>query len=88
MTYDEFIETFRPVTNHFEDAAFDGYLFETYDEQADYVRWQPERRIWTVIEGDDGELYLVDGYHWVDRIGYFLTEVPWSPGFEYEIPLS
>lgn len=88
MTYDEFIDTFRPVKNHFEDAAFDGYLFETYAEQADYVRWQPERRIWTIIEGDDGELYLVDGYHWVNRLGYFITEVPWSPGFEYEIPLD
>ena len=34
-----------------------------------------ERFVWTWVDGDDGT-YILNGYHHVNRIGYFITEVP------------
>jgi hypothetical protein len=55
-----------------------GCLFETYGEELDFVRRQDPRTIWTVLDGDDGDLYVVSGYHIVNRIGYLVstTTVP------------
>ena len=29
---------------------------------------QDPRRIWTLVDGDDGNMYIVDGYHLVNRV--------------------
>ncbi|MDP9903149.1 hypothetical protein [Arthrobacter bambusae] len=37
------------------------------------------RNLWTIVEGDDGNnLYAVSGWHYVNRIGYILTEEAWE----------
>jgi hypothetical protein len=33
--------------------------------------------VWTYVDGDDGT-YVTNGYHLVNRIGYFITEVPYD----------
>ena len=30
------------------------------------------------MDGDNG-VYIVNGYHYVNRIQYYITEVPWQP---------
>ena len=68
---------FRPLRNHFdENAAGDGFMFETYGIELDFVRAQNPHHIWTLVEGDNGRLYVVDGYHLVNRLGYFVAEIP------------
>jgi hypothetical protein len=53
-----------------------GCLFETYGDELDFVRRQHPRTIWTLLDGDDGDQYLVSGYHLVNRIGYLISTVP------------
>ena len=53
-------------------------MFETFDDDLQDVLAANERApgtVWTLIEGDDGEQYIVNGYHDVNRLGYFITEV-------------
>ncbi len=82
ITEEEWIEKYKPTVNHLdENAGYDfglgrGSLYETYGQELDYVwnknQTQPEC-IWTVIEGDAG-MYIVSGYHHVNRLGYVITE--------------
>jgi hypothetical protein len=40
------------------------------------VRAANEDHVWTLVEGEDNEWILVNGFHFVNRIGYVITEVP------------
>jgi len=72
-------DDYRPIKNHInKNASFGGCLFETYGEEREFVRQQATENIWTIIEGDDGELYTIAGFHFVNRIGFLLTKDPWE----------
>jgi hypothetical protein len=80
---DVFIQRFRPIVNHINpNASFDfgygGCIFETYGAEYEFVRAQNPRRIWTLIEADGG-LYAESGFHFVNRLGYFVSETPLEP---------
>jgi hypothetical protein len=47
-----------------------------------------QRRLWTMIEGDDGSLYYVPGSHFVNRIGYWKSKKPYPQGFDAEYRLD
>lgn len=85
MEVNEWIEQYRPVNNHLdEDASWQGedgvgVMFETYGEELDYVlsvAKSDPKCVWTYVDGDDGSTLVINGYHLVNRIGYFVTEVP------------
>lgn len=92
MTYEEWVDKFKPTYNHLvRDASFEGTMFETYGAELDYVlsitRATPLSRVWTYIDGEGGT-YIVEGYRLVNRIGYFITEVPYEEDSFYEIQVS
>lgn len=39
-------------------------------------------RVWTVLESDDDNTYLLPGIHSVKNLGYVLTRKPWVTGSE------
>ena len=78
---DAWEEKYKPFTNQFDGSD----KFETYGEELEFVRAQDPRCVWTLVDGDDGNLYIVDGYHFVNRINYFVTEVPFE-GDYLEVP--
>lgn len=85
-------DRFKPINNTFDDnASFDGIMFETYGEELDFVRshyyHQHTEHIWTYVDGDGGT-YIINGYHLVNRIGYFVTEGQYDKSLEYEIQVS
>ena len=41
-----------------------------------FVRSQDPRTIWTFVDGDDGNQYVLSGYHFVNRIGYLISTIP------------
>jgi len=41
--------------------------------------------IWTRIDGDDGCLYNINGWHIVSRIDYIITEISWLEHHDYEV---
>jgi hypothetical protein len=79
MTHEEWEEEYVPVKNHLDDnASFDGCMFETYDEEFVHVlRNADDKKVWTYVEGDEG-LYIIPGLHFVNRLGYLITEKPYT----------
>jgi len=76
LSIDEFVERYKPILNHFsEDEQTD--LFETYGEELEFVVRQPNNKIWTLVDGDSG-LVIEAGYHLVNRVNYFVTEIEWT----------
>lgn len=87
MTEEKWFEEYKPVPNHFDPNASwhdgeHGYMFETYGEEQDYIYAHDYKHVWTYMDVDNGSA-LVAGRHFVNRIGYFITEKPWESGEEY-----
>jgi hypothetical protein len=82
LTEDEFDERYPLLANHLNPHASwgsgsgPGCLFETYGEELEFVRRQDPRTVWTFIDGDDGGLWVVSGFHFVNHIGYLVSTVP------------
>jgi hypothetical protein len=84
---DAWEEKYCPIQNHITKDGDD--KFETYGEELDYVRSIADtepRRVWTLVDGDDGNLYIVNGYHLVNRVNYFITEKPLEGDGYMEVP--
>lgn len=77
MNYNEWAETFRPIPNHLTGgSSFDGTMFETFGDELDFVRQQEPSKVWTFVSGDGDA--IVAGYSLVNRVGYFVTEMPFG----------
>lgn len=79
---DKWLADYRPVANHISDSSGweingKGIMFETYGEELDFVRQQPDNHVWTWVDGDEGTA-IVAGMAFVNRIGYFVTEKAWT----------
>jgi hypothetical protein len=89
MTMEEWEATYKPITNHIDtNASFDGLMFETYGDEVEFVKAQDENRIWMYGDGDDGGSYIWSGWGFVNRIGYFITEVPFPDNTTIQIKVS
>ena len=75
MTYDYWVDNFKPIKNNL--VKYDQLHFETYGEEVEFVQKADNKHIWTEVDGDSGT-YIVAGYHWVNRIHYYITENPWE----------
>ena len=93
LTEEQWFDTFKPIPNHIDDnASFQtedgiGYMFETYDDELRFVQSQEPNRIWTYCDGDNGGTYIFQGMRIVNRIGYFVTAVPFNGSKDYQIQI-
>jgi hypothetical protein len=79
LTYDEWFDKYQPITNHI--TGYDEKHFETFGEEQDFVIAQPNENVWTEVDGDEGT-YIISGFHYVNRIQYYVTENPWEEDVE------
>lgn len=91
--FDEFLEVYGFVENTGEFACGGSiddksYGWETFspdiDEVVKIANSEPGR-VHTVVDGDDGRLWLTTGYHLVNRVFYIITQKPYL-GADFEIP--
>ncbi|KYO54157.1 hypothetical protein PJ900_12310 [Tistrella mobilis] len=86
VTYDDWLAAYRPVRNSIRgEAPFDGCMFETFGPEWEAVRAADPACIWTLVDGDDDDMYVLSGCHLVDCLGYFITERPWAGDDPVEI---
>lgn len=78
ITEEQWEEQFIPLVNPFNDHGWNSTLFETYGYDLYIVSKEPDNRVWTWVDGDDDHTYIVSGMHIVNRIGYFITDKPWT----------
>ena len=96
LTEDEFDDRFPLVPNHLNPSAgwafgeSRGCLFETYGEELAFVKRQDPRRVWTLIDGDDGDMYVVSSLHFVNRVGYLISRdpIPGNVMIQVRIPMA
>ena len=86
ITENEFNDKFTIRPNHIVDREEFGGMYETYGEEAQYIRdlTCSEKRVWTIIEAD-GYICYVTGYHYVNRIGYFVTNEEYHEDMEVKL---
>ncbi len=86
---EQFIEKFKPVINHLDpNAGFNGWMYETYGQELYHVQsiasaLDTMKKVWTIIEGDEGSIVYSAGYHLVNRLGYIITENYWEDADDY-----
>lgn len=73
--WDEWAEKFKPEENHIKTS--NELMFETYGEEYEYIKSLDPRYVWTHVQGDMCDL-LVAGVAYVNRLCYYVTEVPWE----------
>jgi hypothetical protein len=95
LTEAEFNELYRPLTNPINPNApcdigdAKGCLIETFGAEWDFIRSYDRRRVWTIIDNNDGGEYLIiSGLRWVNRLGYLITENPWPEDHIIEVNLD
>jgi len=97
MDYDQWFDLYKPIFVYPEAkdgvapedrTSYGGTMFETYGDELEMVMKHPQDRVWTLIDVD-GKQYVVPGFHFVNRFGYFVTEVPHTgKPEEQEIPVD
>jgi hypothetical protein len=82
-TYDAWVNTFKPIKNTI--TKYPNVIhFETYGDEVEFVQKADNKYIWTEVDGEEGT-YIISGYHWVNRIHYYITENPWDDEYT-EVP--
>jgi hypothetical protein len=90
ISFDKWLEKFKPVPNHLNPTRGEyseddqSFTFETFGEDVEFVAKQDPRKVWTILDCD-GKEYIGEGFHRVNRVGYFVTEVPFDEGDTYSI---
>ena len=91
LTEDEFDKRYPLRTNHLNPHAtwaFDdggGCLFETFGEELEFVRKQHPSTVWTLVDGEDGDMYVHSGMHFVNRIGYLISLAAFPEGVDIQV---
>lgn len=85
LSYDAWRERFKPIQNPFDpNADFHGCLLDISAIEKHHIVTADPQRLWTLIDGN-GDEFIASGWHFIDRTGWFLTEVPVPPRTEVTV---
>lgn len=90
MTYEEWENKFLPIFNNNdpEEGKKDFHPKIINEDERELLTVAiKENRAWTLIDGHDDNLYIIEGLHLVNRIDVYITLNPYLEEFTYEIPL-
>lgn len=96
ISEDEFDNRYQLLENHINLNASWGYgdrpgcLFESFGDELNFVNQQDPQTVWTLIDGDNGDMYLISGLHFINRVGYLLSTspVPKNTTVQVHLPMS
>lgn len=76
LSFEEWEKKYKPI-----EKSKDCIFFETHCEKdLEFLKqFQKKNSIlncWTLVDGDDGELYIDSGIRWINRMNYIITEIP------------
>jgi len=84
LNEDDFDNKYNLADIESENFEVNGQL-ETFGKDLEivlkYANEHP-KRVWTVIDGDDDKLWIVSGYHLVNRVYYYITKEECIENFE------
>lgn len=79
MTFDQWCNKYKPIKNAVVNGTnwphlHDTLIFEAFGADVEFVKAQEPDKIWTFIDYE-GDLYVVNGWQLVNRLGYLITSV-------------
>lgn len=80
MDYEDWIDKYKPITDKFGSVR----SFETFGEDFEAVKKAGPTYVWTWLDGGDYSI-ICNGIGWVNRLVYYICEVPWAEGEEIQI---
>jgi hypothetical protein len=84
MTFEEWVDEFKPIVNPFSSDP-EETRFETHGEEREFVLNQHPCNTWTEVDAEGRFTTVIEGFHYVNRLGYYVTEKPWEQGTTYDI---
>ena len=76
------MKSFETFEKRYAPISRDGdIIFETYGSDLDTIKRADSKNLWTLLDCD-GRLIIASGFHYVNRMGYILTERQWKDEFE------
>ena len=89
ITDDIWMDEYKPIYNNndINEGLKDFHPNVIKDNEADSeMLYQAcrENRVWTLIDAD-GHLYIVSGFHYVNRLDVYITEIAYNPNEDIEI---
>jgi hypothetical protein len=84
MNFEQWHDHYKPIKNWLRKDE-DIEMFETYGEEVGIVLGVNRfdmNKVWTLVDGDEG-MWITNGFHYVNRIGYFITEIPYEGKDEF-----
>lgn len=82
LDYDAWFDKYKPLTNPNGDVR----QFETYGDDLDIITNTDVHNVWTWADGGDYSV-IYSGVGFVNRLVYYVTEVPWVDGEFIEIDM-
>lgn len=84
MDISTFDEVYKPLSNHILDDE-NIFHFENYGVELEFVKSQDERNVWSLIDDEDNNAYLINGLHYDNVYSYVVTEKKWDEGETFKI---
>lgn len=85
LTVDDWEDKYAPSSHPTDpDAPWGGTMLETYGADLEHVHNADPHTVWTLVDVE-GKQYILNGYHTVNRFGYFITKEKWNDGDSYTI---
>ena len=75
LTWQQWEEIYKPIPNPNRE---DGIAFDWIGKDLEVLRKYPAENIWTGVDGGGRFIEILSGIHWVNRLEYYITEVPWE----------
>lgn len=79
MPLEDWEDRFEPIKEYGGDK-----LFPLYKDARKYAEDRfdnkPYQHIWSIVDGEDGNLILLNGYHMCNVLDYIVCKIPWGLG--------
>lgn len=94
INFEQFEKEYSLVKNHLiTDGPYNGCMFETFGKEVDYIvslanNPKSKQNVWTLLECDNEEQYIVPGYSLINRLGYFISKKSWALEEEFILEVN
>lgn len=78
--WNAWVDKYKPIKNTI--VPTNDVMFETYGDEWEFIKSQDPRYVWTNVQGDMSDI-IVAGVAYVNRLSYYVTEVPWEDENDY-----
>jgi len=82
LSYEEWMMKYKPIC----DTDGSPIMYETYGNDYDYIADVDNEHLWTWVDGGDYSV-IANGFHFVNRLGYYVCTVPCSTDIFVQIDM-